>query len=165
MARTRPSDDPACALAGVGTELDAVLVFNLLRTQSHLSPLIDADLRRQRLTAAQFNALLALRSAGEGGLLMGEIGKRLVVTKSNVTGLVDRLQRQGLVARGGHRDRRATVVRLTPAGAALLDRTLPRYGRLLNELTGCLSAGEKQTLIRLLTKLRRELRARRGEGE
>ena len=151
--------------SGVGADLDAVLVFNVLRTQSFLGPLIDADLRRQHLTAAQFNALLVLRTAAAAGLLMGEIGERLVVTKSNVTGLVDRLERQGLVARGEHRDRRATVVRLTDAGSGLLERTLPRYGELLAELTGCLSGKEKQTLVRLLTKLRRELRRRRrGDG-
>ena len=151
--------------AGVDGDLDAVLVFNLLRTHSYLGPLIDADLRRDHLTAAQFNALLVLRAAGAGGLLMGELGERLVVTKSNVTGLVDRLERQGLVARGEHHDRRATLVRLTDAGAELLERALPRHAELLAELTGCLTDREKRTLIRLHAKLRRELRRRRrGDG-
>jgi len=161
----KPSDDELARVqAGVGGDLDAVLVFNLLRTQSCLGLLIDADLRRERLTAAQFNALLVLRAGGREGLLMGEIGERLVVTKSNVTGLVDRLERQGLVARGEHRDRRATVVRLTDAGADLLERALPRYAKLLAELTGCLTDREKRTLIRLHAKLRRELRRRRRGG-
>jgi MarR family 2-MHQ and catechol resistance regulon transcriptional repressor len=161
MARTRTDDDLAHVRAGLGADLDAVLVFNLLRTHSYLGPFIEAGLRPQRLTAAQFNALLLLRTAGAGGLLMGEIGEGLVVTKSNVTGLVDRLERQGLVARGRHRDRRATVVRLTDAGAQLLERTVPRHAELLAELTGCLTGKEKRTLIGLLTKLRRELRRRR----
>lgn len=165
MVRTSTDDDLACARAGIGADLDAVLVLNLLRTHSHLSPFIDAGLRRWHLTAAQFNTLLVVRAAGAEGLLMGEIGERLVVTRSNVTGLVDRLERQGLVARGGHRDRRATVVRLTDAGAESLERTVPRHAELLAELTGCLTDQEKQTLIRLLTKLRRKLRRRRGGGK
>jgi MarR family 2-MHQ and catechol resistance regulon transcriptional repressor len=147
--------------AGLDSDLDAVLVFNLLRTHSRLTPFLDACLRRQRLTAAQFNALLVLRNAGEEGLLMGEIGQQLVVTKANVTGLVDRMERQGWVARGDHSDRRATVVRLTQAGAELLARAAPRHAELLTELTGCLNGEEKRTLIRLLTRLRRELRRRR----
>ena len=165
MARTSTDDDLAYIRAGMGGDLDAVLVLNLLRTHSYLSPFVDASLRRRHLTAAQFNALLVLRSAGAEGLLMGGIGERLVVTKSNVTGLVDRLERQGLVARGAHRDRRATVVRLRDAGADALERTVPRHAQRLAELTGCLSDKEKQTLIRLLTKLRRELRRRRRGDE
>jgi len=67
------------------------------------------------------------------------------------------------VERKDHRDRRATVVRLTRAGTELLDRAAPHHAKLLTELTGCLSTPEKVTLIRLLTKLRRELRLRHQE--
>jgi MarR family 2-MHQ and catechol resistance regulon transcriptional repressor len=165
MARTPPDEDVArVASDAMGADLNAVLVFNLLRTHSYLSPFLNADLRRRRLTAAQFNTLLVLRAAGRDGLRMGEIGERLVVTKSNVTGLVDRLERDGLVRRGEQADRRATVVRLTDAGARLLDRAIPSHVELLSELTGCLAPREKKQLVRLLTKLRRELRRRRKEG-
>jgi DNA-binding MarR family transcriptional regulator len=163
MSRSSTDDDLAFIQAEFGEDLDTMLVFNLLRTHSYLSPCVDADLRQQNLTSAQLNALLALRTAGAAGLFMGEIGEQLVVTKSNVTGVIDRLESQGLVARAEHQDRRATVVRLTPAGEQLLDRAAPRHSRVLTELTGCLSGTEKQTLIRLLTKLRRELRRRRKE--
>lgn len=164
MVHRPPEDDLAYVQAGMGADLDAMLVFNLLRTNTCLSPFVDADLRRQNLTSAQFNVLLVLRKAGAEGLLMGEIGQQLVVTKSNVTGLVDRLESQGLVGRAEHRDRRATVVRLTPAGGELLDRAIPRHAELLGDLTECLTLKEKQTLIQLLTKLRRELRLRQKEN-
>ncbi len=165
MPQPTQHDDLAYVHAGIGADLDTVLVFNLLRTFSYLNPCLDAELRRLDLTAAQLNTLLSLRAAGGDGLLMGEIGQRLVVTKSNVTGLIDRLERDGLAARAEHPDRRATAVRITPAGAAMLDRTAPRMAALAGELTGCLAAAEKRTLARLLTKLRRELRRRRGEGD
>ena len=164
MTRKQTDDDFATLEGGPGADLDAVLVFNLLRTHTYLSPYIDAGLREDHLTAAQLNALLVLRRAGRAGLRMSEIGRQLVVTKSNVTGLVDRLEAQGLAARAGHADRRATVVRLTGQGAGLLERITPRHARLLAELTNCLSDREKRTMIRLLTKLRRELRVRRGES-
>jgi len=162
MSRTAADDELAYVKAGIGADLDTMLVFNLLRTHSRLSPFIDAGLRRQNLTASQLNALLLLRAAGAEGLLMGEIGRRLVVTKSNVTGLVDRLERQGLAARTQPADRRATRVRLTGTGAKLLQRTAPRHAELLTSLTGCLSVRDKRTIIRLLTRLRRELRLRGG---
>jgi MarR family 2-MHQ and catechol resistance regulon transcriptional repressor len=165
MARTRSDDELAYVTSSMGDDLDTLLVFNLLRTHTQLGPYIGAHLRRQRLTASQFNALLVLRTAGRDGLRMGEIGRKLVVTKSNVTGLVDRLERQGLVARAGHRDRRATAVRLTAAGAALLKRAIPRHARILAELTRGLTETDKHALIRLLTKLRRQMRLSRREGQ
>ncbi|MCC5847271.1 MAG: MarR family transcriptional regulator [Verrucomicrobia bacterium] len=146
---------------GMGDALETMLVFNLLRTHSYLGPFLDADLRQQRVTAAQFNALLVLRDAGEEGLKMGEIGERLVVTKSNVTGLVDRLERQKLVCRTERPDRRATSVGITPSGLSLLQDVIPRHQRLLVELTDGLTETEKKTLITLLTKLRRILRQRK----
>jgi len=159
--KTCAEDELAHVTAGMGAGLDAMLVHSLLRTHSYLSPFIDADLRRQKLTSAQFNTLLLLRSAGADGLRMHDVGERLVVTKSNVTGLIDRLERQGLVARGPCRDRRATVVRLTDAGEALVDRAVPRHAQLLAELGAALTDDQKRTLIRLLTRLRRELRRRK----
>lgn len=147
----------------MGSDLDTMLVYSLLRTHSRLAPFVDAQLRERNLTATQFNALLVLRAAGDEGLLMSEVGRRLVVTKSNVTGLVDRLERQGLVARAAHADRRATVVRLTAAGAELLAQTTPGHAERLAELAGCLTDKEKATLIQLHTKLRRELRRRLRE--
>lgn len=145
-------------------DLDVMLVYNLMLTHSRLAPFIDANLRRDRLSAAQFNTLLALRTAGENGLLMSEIGQRLVVTKSNVTGIVDRLEKQGLASRTVHTDRRAIVVRLTPAGAELLDQTIPQYAELLTDLTASLTGEEKATLVLLLTRLRKALRERKKEA-
>ena len=164
MADRLGEEEIAYVRSGVVSDLDTLLAFNLLRTHSYLGPFVDADLRQRNLTAAQLNVLLVLRAAGAVGLLMSEIGHKLVVTRANVTGLVDRLERQRLVARADHTDRRATIVRLTDAGRAVLEQVEPGHAKVLSELTGCLSGPEKQVLIQLLTKLRRELRARR-KGE
>lgn len=164
MPHSSTDDDLAHLDSGLAGDIDALLVFNILRTHSHLAPLVDSDLRRVDLTAAQFNALIVLRAAGDEGLLMGELGQQLVVTKSNITGLVDRLEQRGLIARGEHRDRRATIVRLTTAGRELLERAVPGHLAALGQLTDCLGPEQKRTLIQLLTTLRRELRKRRRQG-
>ena len=123
MTQARTNDDELSYVrAGVEADIDGMVIHSLLRTHSRLSPLLDATLRAAQLTAAQFNTLLLLRHSGNGGLLMSQIGEGLIVTKSNVTGLIERLAKQGLVERCDHHDRRATRVRLTDAGHAMLDQ-------------------------------------------
>jgi MarR family 2-MHQ and catechol resistance regulon transcriptional repressor len=151
--------------AGIGdSDLDILVVHNLLQTHRALAPFLDAELRGLDLTSTKLNALLALRAAGEDGLLMSEIGERLVVTKANITGLVDRLEERGLVVRGPHCDRRVKLVRLTPAGQALLHEALPLYTASLTSLTECFSEAEKRTLVHLLSRLRRGARQLRREA-
>src|SRR5258706_3002767 len=94
-------------------DLDALLAYNIVRTHNNLSPYLDRGLRDLNLTGAQLNAMLVLREAGEEGIPLSEIGRNLVVTKANVTGLIDRLEREGLVHRDNHRHRRSTLAKLT----------------------------------------------------
>lgn len=161
---------PLVADAEVATDTDTLLVYNILRTHGSLAPYIDRGLRDLNLTGAQLNTLLALREAGAEGLPLGEIGRRLVVTKANVTGLIDRLEREGLVERAGSTDRRVTLARLTQRGATVLENALPRHRQLLSGPLECLTTEEKEQLIGLLTRLRRGVREKSvgtdtGEGE
>ncbi len=153
-------DDLAHIRSGIGEQLDTMLVYNLLRTHSYLGQFIEAELRQQHLTAAQFNVLLILHAAPDGQMHMGEIGRRLIVTKSNVTGLIDRLERGGLVRRVDCSDRRAVRVRLTDKGREHLAAAAPEHARLMSQLTDGLTEREKRSLVRILTKLRRALRGR-----
>ncbi|MES2459155.1 MAG: MarR family transcriptional regulator [Armatimonadota bacterium] len=140
-------------------DTDALIVYNIVRTNAALSPFIDAALRDLHLTGAQMNALLVLREAGDEGLPLSEIGRRLVVTKANVTGLMDRLERQELIRREADSpDRRVIRACLTQRGTELLQKALPERDRVLSDLLAGLSPEEKTTLIALMTKLRRGLR-------
>lgn len=157
------SDDLDHVAAGLGSDLDVMVIYNVVRTAARLAPALDAALRERGLTAAQLNALLVLRHAGGVGLRMGELGQRLVVSKANVTGLIDRLERQGLVERHALADRRATLVRLSPAGRRLVQRARPAHVAALAALTEDLAVDEKEQLVHALGKLRRALRRRRKE--
>ena len=154
----RGQEEPEFLAERAAADADALLVYNVLRTHGSLSPFIDRGLHELNLTGAQLNALLVLRAAGAAGLPLGEIGRHLVVTKANVTGLIDRLERDGLVQRDSHSDRRVTLAKLTEKGAALLTEALPRHQQLLADLMDCLTYEEKEQLIGLLTKLRCGLR-------
>jgi Transcriptional regulators len=86
--------------------------------------LITTEIRRRLraefgATLPQFD-LMAQLYREKDGLRLGELSKRTMVTNGNVTGLVERLETDGLVRRvTPDRDRRVTVAQLTPAGAKL----------------------------------------------
>jgi DNA-binding MarR family transcriptional regulator len=74
------------------------------------------------LSAGGFDLLLRLRLSGDGGLPLGELAQALGVTPRNVTGLVDTLEREGLVRRvPDPADRRSVRAVATPEGLAWLD--------------------------------------------
>jgi DNA-binding MarR family transcriptional regulator len=78
---------------------------------------------RHGLSLRWYDVLLQLHAAPEGRLTMRDLGRAVVISKSGLTGLVDRMQRAGLVERGGDPDdRRVVHVTLTPAGAAAYRR-------------------------------------------
>jgi DNA-binding MarR family transcriptional regulator len=82
---------------------------------------------RWDLSPSQFNALNLLR-LNPDGLSQTDLSRQLIMHRSNLTGLVDRLEKRGLVARREvAADRRAYSVVLTPAGTRLLREILPRY--------------------------------------
>jgi DNA-binding MarR family transcriptional regulator len=82
---------------------------------------------RWDLSPSQFNVLNLLRGCPEGQS-QTELSRELIMHRSNVTGLVDRLEERGLVQRCDVKgDRRAYRVVLTPAGEELLKEILPGY--------------------------------------
>lgn len=81
------------------------------------------------LSPSQFNVLNLLQSHPQG-VSQIELSRQLIMHRSNATGLVDRLERRGMVKRRSLAgDRRAYRVVLTPAGNKLLREILPRYLR------------------------------------
>jgi DNA-binding MarR family transcriptional regulator len=84
---------------------------------------------RWDLSPSQFNVLNLLRG-NPCGLSQSELSRRLVMHRSNVTGLVDRLEKRGLVQRReAASDRRAYQVVLTRSGIRIVGEVLPGYYR------------------------------------
>src|SRR6185369_9612317 len=93
------------------------------------------------ISGAQWGVLRNLHRAeqeGRAGLRLGELGERLLIRPPSVTGVVDRLERLGLVARSDvPGDGRAKEVGLTPEGREVLDRVLAEHpGRMEMLLAG-----------------------------
>ena len=129
------------------THYESLAAFRYaLRRFLHFS--LDA-VRRARITPQQHQALLAIKGfPGRNFVSVGELAERLQVRHHSVVGLVDRLQRRGLVRRKpSARDHRQVEVRLTSAGEEVIERLsavhldeLRRFGpplrRLLQSIDG-----------------------------
>src|SRR5262249_26784507 len=83
-----------------------------------------------------------------------ELSRNLIMHRSNVTGLVDRLQARGLVARRDDPlDRRVYRVVLTTEGAKLLESILPDYYKAAEEVWGELSIARTKELLTELNQI------------
>jgi len=117
---------------------------------------IQKTLKKENLTPSQLDILVCLGRTG--GLTLGEIGNRLLVSGGNITGVVDRLERSGYVYRDRDKDdRRVVSAKLTPKGAELHKEILPVFKRKLNETMNVLEPEEQRQLNRLLKKLSQPL--------
>jgi DNA-binding MarR family transcriptional regulator len=133
------------------------VLVSLLRTAGLLARPIDDLLRPADLSHATYNVLRILRGAGAGGLPCREIGPRLVTREPDVTRLLDRLEKRGLISRARDAtDRRVVTIRITTAGLAQLDQLdLDRRGyEALAPAFAALSAEDITTLLTLLERLR-----------
>lgn len=119
------------------------------------------------LSPSQFNVLNLLRREPRA-LTQSHLSRQLIMHRSNVTGLVDRLEQRGLVARqASATDRRAWRVTLTPAGSKLLAEILPSYYGVAEEVWGGLPAARAAGLVRDLGELEAQalrLLARHSSG-
>lgn len=107
------------------------------------------------LSPSQFNVLNLLGSNPEG-LSQTELGRQLITHRSNVTGLVDRLEKRGLVRRKeSPADRRAYRVVLTRAGSHLLEQILPHYYKKAHQVWNGVSGGGISELLGALDHVAR----------
>lgn len=130
--------------------LDAQI--KLLRATSALRSRLEARLRPSGLAVRQLGVLEALLHLGP--LEQHELGVKLLVSRANVTLIVDELARRGLVRRERRRDdRRCVLVHLTPGGRALVERVFPDHVAAIVEAFSALRAAEQRQLARLCRKL------------
>jgi DNA-binding MarR family transcriptional regulator len=138
---------------------------NLLRAHSQVARVLEAELEEaHHLPLASYDVLVQLSEAPNGQLRMSELADAVLLSRSGLTRLVDRLVREGLVERRScPSDLRGTLAVLTPAGLArlreasgthlrgvarhVLARFSPAELEVLGELLGRLTAGQDDDLI------------------
>lgn len=144
-----------------GFELSsAEVMVNLLHTYDVLSASTGKFLAEHGLAKSSFGILLNLRHGPEEGMLLHDLGEVLLMTRANVTGLIDHLEEKGLVKRVVDlNDRRARFARITKKGEALVEEVAPLHYQRISRRMRSLSPAERETLVALLKKLRHEFRS------
>jgi DNA-binding MarR family transcriptional regulator len=99
------------------------------------------------LTPVQYNVLRILRGAGPNGLTAGDVGDRLITRSPDVTRLIDRLEKRGLVERHTHpKDRRAVRICITDDGRDQIARLDQNSRSLINSCFESLSPKRLEAL-------------------
>ncbi len=139
-----PEIDPASSAACV----------LLLRVASDILAAIEDYLHAHKFSQGRWTVMMILYRTPDEPLNPCNLAERSGVTRATMTGLLDGLEREGLVARDPvPADRRMLQVRLTDKGRTDLGTIMPGYFKLIRQLMEGLPQPEKEGLIELLTKL------------
>lgn len=124
--------------------------------------MIEAELRERMrqtwdITLPRFDVMAALRRA-EDGMKMSDLSGVLRVSNGNVTGIVDRLETDGLAERRSVKgDRRAMLVLLTPEGKTMFDEMAAIHEIWVDELFSPIGAQGLNTVQTRLTRIAEKL--------
>ena len=130
-------------------------LLSLVRTSALMQKLSDRFFSQFGLTDVQFNILMILKEHGSAGLSQQELSEHLIVTKSNVVGLIDRLERSGYVKRMSHpSDRRFNQIVLTPKGTKLELKIEESYFTEVDKMMNALSTPQKRAVIQAMETIR-----------
>jgi len=131
------------------------IVVRLLASQNLLLTALRRGLGPD-LSLARFDLLAQL--SRDDGQTLAQLSRRMLVTAGNLTGLVDRAERDTIVERRPDpSDRRLTRVYLTARGQKLAQKAILRHAELAEEILGPLEPKEREELRRLLGRLREAL--------
>ena len=163
-----PSSAPASPATPADYKPDATFRA-LIRTFGLLRRVQEPFFGRFGISASQWGVLRSLHRAeleGSEWLRLTDLGNRLIIRPPSVTGVVDRLQKMGLLQRTNlPEDRRAKRVSLTAAGREKVMQVLAEMPARQESIIGCLSMPERVQLKDLLGTLESRLQVMAGELE
>lgn len=134
-------------------EIEKSVGFLLAKAYQRACAIFKEEFDHFDLTPHQFGLLAFLWR--EDGLSQTELSARSQIDRTTMGGIIDRLEKEGLVERRDHpEDRRAYQVFLTTKGKSLEDKLCRVANRVQHKVNTPLTSEEQTTLIRLLEKLR-----------
>lgn len=136
-------------------DIHKVLQFlTVLRIGSDLSLMLDNFLAGYGLLQGRWWVLILLMREADLTTTPSILASKAGVSRATMTGLLDGLEREGLVSRVADKhDRRRLAIQLTAAGQAKLDQVMPAYYQRVNALMDSLSSTEAEELIQSLKSL------------
>lgn len=145
-------------LSRLGDDEAARLVMTVLTTARRIDAACAELLAQHDLSEGRLAALLAV--SAESGITPRILGNRLEVTSATVTGLLDRLDRDGLIERQAHAtDRRTHTLRTTAAGERLIVELVPVYADWLHQLGAGIGPAERGSVALVLAAVQQNLAA------
>ncbi len=130
----------------------------LLRTGSDLLTAFETILGNHGLSQGRFLTLIVMNRTPNKTINPSTLAEKVGVKRATMTGLLDGLERKGLVKRLAHpEDRRKVSIRLTDTGRQILDEMLPNYYSRIAKLMVNLTEKERHKLISLLGKVNQGL--------
>jgi len=134
-----------------------VAFLDLVRTTELLSRPMAQLFKGKDLSPAQYNVLRILRGSPEG-LTCGEIANRVITRDPDITRLLDRMEKRGLISRSREeRDRRVVLTRITAEGLDFLGSLDQPVRDMHRRLLGHLGAARLVVLRELLKLCRSEV--------
>ena len=134
-------------------DIEKSIGFLLSKAYQRAFALFKEEFDRYDLTPPQFGLLAFLWQ--EDGLSQAELSSRSQIDRTTIGGVIDRLEKEGMVERRHHpEDRRAYQVFLTMKGKLMEDELSGVAERVLTKVVAPLTDKEHATLIHLLTKIR-----------
>jgi DNA-binding MarR family transcriptional regulator len=124
----------------------------LRRAHQRASAIFQAHIGAPDLTPTQFAALVKLRD--EGSTSQNQLGRLTAMDRATILGVIRRLDARGLIARtADRRDRRRTLLSLTPRGRQLIARLAPNGFTVSARILAPLTEAERRTFLALLRRL------------
>ena len=133
------------------------VIYNVAKVYTTIDNFISQFLSTYNLSPAKFNILLMVKHVGKNkGLSQHELSKLLLVTTSNMTRMIDKLEKDEYVERISQEgDRRVNLIRITKKGSDLLDAIWPHYKEKIDKLIGSsFSKTEKVQINKMLEKFK-----------
>jgi len=159
LLREIPRDERLRELAREyrGLELEPSAIeahLTLLRVAGDVLNAFEAHFARHHISKGRFGVLVILKMTPGHQLHAAALAEMIAVRRATMTGLLDGLERDGLIARLGEQsDRRKTIIKLTLSGQRYIERILPDHFRRVAGLMAPVSEHERRTLVRLLRKV------------
>ena len=132
------------------------LVLALLRSHQRFHRAMGPVFRAADLTPSQWDALETL--GNKGALSINDLMRLTLSTSGNLDVVIKNLMQAGFVEKTvDEADRRARVLRLTPAGRRKVDDFMPTHNHALEQIFGQLTKTQKYQAIKTLNQLRKKL--------
>lgn len=132
-------------------------IINLLKSVEIMRFIYNSLFADHGISESKFYILLLL-SYSEEGMSLSEIGDKMFVTRANMTGLIERMGKEGLVEKKiNPKDRRSSIAYLTDKGRKLFENIRGKHIDFSRQMTSGLSVEEKEQLNKLLEKLQYDI--------